>query len=321
MAENFIKDLTLDLLRTTPVGTKLEQALSIYDKVQAAAAKLADMDDTQTLTELKVGTILTQALIGKMIMGKKLNSLSQEDWADIAGQVIDTAVLMDDKAYTSLVFDKYADYILLSAKVMEGRMKDWKKAHTDKEKEKEEKKKKKQNPHDGEKERDLFKEQIKSIKGIAKEIKHKSKLLQDNKIDEPTYVEDCLWLSLEAIVKCFSAQLSCTTGAVEYGHLMQATSMFAFEYGRYMLYKREQAILAEYLEDQYLLDEQLETRFNAFKAELEADAEVFDALINNAFAPNFRESLRGSIELARAAGVEEGEILQTEDDIDDFFLN
>ena len=43
-------------------------------------------------------------------------------------------------------------------------------------------------------------------------------------------------------------------------------------------------------------------------------------LIENAFAPDFRNELISSVELARAAGVKEEEILNTQEDIDEFFL-
>ena len=112
-----------------------------------------------------------------------------------------------------------------------------------------------------------------------------------------------------------------TVAGQEYIDLAQAVSMCAFEYGRLMLYKREQAILAEYIEKQYQLDEELTEKFGAFKAELKTDSDRFNELVDQAFEPGFRESLKSSVELAKAAGVKQEEILDSVEKIDSFFMD
>ena len=107
----------------------------------------------------------------------------------------------------------------------------------------------------------------------------------------------------------------------EYIDLAQAVSMCAFEYGRLMLYQREQAVLAEYIEKQYQLDEDLAKKFETFKAELKTDSDRFKELVDKAFEPGFRESLKSSVELAKAAGFKQEEILDSVEKIDSFFMD
>ena len=80
-------------------------------------------------------------------------------------------------------------------------------------------------------------------------------------------------------------------------------------------------MLESYLKNQYVLDEQMQIRFNAFQKELEEEAARFKDLLGDAFDPDFRKALSGSAELARNVGVEEKEILKSLDEVDDFFLS
>ena len=111
------------------------------------------------------------------------------------------------------------------------------------------------------------------------------------------------------------------TGKTEAADAAQAAVMLAYEYGRLKLYAKEQALLTEYIENQYQLDADLQEKFNAFKEELSAETEQFETLIDQAFDPNFRNTLIASAELARKAGVKEEEILKSVEDVDGFFLS
>jgi predicted DNA-binding protein YlxM (UPF0122 family) len=74
------------------------------------------------------------------------------------------------------------------------------------------------------------------------------------------------------------------------------------------------------LEHQEEVDEELENKLNAFKDELQERSKVFDDLIADAFSPDFEKRLMSSVELAKNAGVEESEILDSIKKVDDFFL-
>ena len=282
--------LTLDFLENTPAGSMLQSAISTYSKVQILLLRLSSAEDEGSLTALKIGTVLTEAFLEKFLQGKAPQDLTRADLAEIADRVTDFAVLMDGRDYSIFVFEQYARYIEFSAKLLAARSNA---CSTD---------------------------QIGSILAVSQDIRNNSRKLHDGEITEPEYIEDCLWLSLEAILKCFSACLSCTTGTPEFGMLAQTISMLAFEYGRLIACKKEQTVLDASLKSQQQLDEDLSEEFEAFKNRLEAEEAQFNELIANAFAPEFRNSLRSSAALASAAGVKEEDVLRTASDIDRFFM-
>lgn len=291
MYQNDIKTLALEILKDTPVQAKVEKAFAIFEKVQTASIFLENINSEEELTIIKIGTVLSLNLFGILLEGKKPQELTQEDWKGIAAEVIDKAVVMDGQSYSVYVFDLYAIYIKHSASKLESQVPD-----------------------------DKRRRQVYELKSLAEELQKKKQDLSDGVIDEVKYTEDCLWISLDAMIKCISSHISCATGE-EFGQMIQSVSILAFEYGRLVLYRKEHALLEEYIQNQYELDDQLQVKFNAFKRELDEEAQRFRILVDNAFEPGFRESLKGSIELARAAGVKEEEILKNTNDVDDYFLN
>ena len=286
-----IKDLTMKMLKDTPAEAELQKAFNLYEKAQNTALALSNIGDQQDLTLTKIGTVLSLNLFGLLLRGKKPEELTKEDWENIAKEVTDKAILMDGQSYSVYIFDLYSDYIDLSAKVLSTRDPEGKRQ-----------------------------KQINAIEALSQELLIKKELLQNGEISEVAYTEDCLWISLEAMIKCMAVYIGCFTGE-ELAGLITAASMLSFEYARLTLYRKEQALLDEYLQNQYLLDEQLEVKFNAFKRELQEESDRFTVLVENAFDTDIRDALSGSVELARTTGVKEEEILKSVDDIDDFFLN
>ena len=139
-------------------------------------------------------------------------------------------------------------------------------------------------------------------------------------ISEVTYIEDCLWISLEAMIKL----LACTAylrGDQQIADFAQALASYAFEYGRMMLYSRELEIVNQFIESQYQLDAELEQKYEAYLEDLQKESQQFYMLVDNAFAPNFRDAFLHSVLLAKAVGVKEEEILVSTEDIDSFFLD
>ena len=265
----------------------IRQALSVFENVQKNLTALAEKDDEETLTGIKAGTVILLITLKKMTQGKMPNSFSKEDYANIAKAVSEYAVLMDDQDYSSFVFDLYAGYIEASVNVLALRVE---------------------------------KNRADSILNLSNALRQKSAQLKEGTTTETAYIEDCLWISLEAMIKLLSAYIG-STGGNEFADFSQAVSMVAFEYGRLMLYKREQALLTEYIDNQYQLDEKLSAKFEAYKAELKADSDRFNELISKAFDPDFSSSLKNSVELAKAAGVPQEEILDSTEKIDSFFLD
>lgn len=90
---------------------------------------------------------------------------------------------------------------------------------------------------------------------------------------------------------------------------------------RCQIYRREQEIVNLFLESQSQLDAELETKYAAYIDDLAKESEQFYLLIDNAFAPDFKEAFLHSFLLAKAAGVQETDILSSSEDIDAFFLD
>ena len=133
-------------------------------------------------------------------------------------------------------------------------------------------------------------------------------------------MEDCLWISLEAMIKLIAsaASMFCGQQAAEFA---QALASCAFEYGRLMLYRQEQALITQFIESQHRLDEALEKQYAEYLSKLEAQSKHFYTLIDHAFDPDFRTAFLHSILLAEATGVPESEIISSTEDIDSFFLD
>ena len=287
MKEQDLQAITIDMILNKEHAKYVRQAITVFENVQKNLYALAEKGDEETLTGIKAGTIILLSVLKKMTQGKMPNTFDKDDYADIAKAVSEYVVLMDDQDYSAFVFDLYAGYIDASVKVLTLRVE---------------------------------KNRAESIQKLSEELRHKSEQLKNGQIKEAAYIEDCLWISLEAMIKLLSAYIG-SVGGKELTNLSQAAATFTFEYGRLMLYKREQALLTEYIDKQYQLDEELSAKFEAYKAELKADSDRFNDLVSKAFEPDFASSLRNSVELAIAAGVPQEEVLDSVDKIDSFFLD
>lgn len=160
---------------------------------------------------------------------------------------------------------------------------------------------------------------IAAILKVADELRQTSRAFQNSDTDEVNYIEACLWLCLEAIIKLISAYLGSFGGEI-LAELSQAVAGLGFEYGRLMLYQKEQALLTAYLENQRVLDERLQQEYDAYITEVQRNAACFNELIHQAFDADFKEKLKLSATFALAVGVLKTEILKNNTDIDAFFL-
>ena len=285
-----LKTAAINKLLNTSQGKKLADAMRRFEFCEKNLFALLNSDDEEKLTLLKIGTVFQIFLVDKLATGKSPSDLTEDDWKDIAAKVSKYAILEEGQTYSEFAFNMYADYIDTSVSVLEGHVR---------------------------------KERLGEIKGISKKIRALSKQMQKSTITEPAYVEECLWLSLEGMMKLISSFLGSKIELLMgdgYPQLTEAVSQLAFEYGRYVLYASEDAMLDEFLQQQYELDVQLDAKYASYMEEINQQRERFQSLIDNAFDPNLRDSLMQSAALARAAGVKEEEILRTTSDIDDFFM-
>lgn len=251
-------------------------------------------NNTELIREMdsKIQVILSETTsmrdgLDNIAEGNKVSELTQDDWKGIANTVSKYAVLMDDDSYSLFVFRAYEKYIRGSVEQIRF---------------------------------NVSPETAALILGLADELHEKDTLFIDGQISEVTYIEDCLWISLEAMMKLI-ASTAALAHCEEFENLSQALAAYAFEYGRLMLYKREQEIITQYLEAQKMLDAELEAKYNSYLEDLQKQAEQFNELIANAYNPNFREAFLHSVILAQEMGVEENEILKTVEDVDDFLCD
>lgn len=285
--EHHAKQFALEQLMRTSAGEKFQQALQLIQTIQEHFVAFSEKEESASVAGAKAATVLTLAVLKKIASGKKPSSFDAEDWKDLAHAVSQYAVLLEGAQYSVFVFQLYEKYIRASAASMQG-------AASDK--------------------------IVEAIAKLADELHEKESLFQNGDLSEAAYIEDCLWISLEAMIKLIAstASLFCGHQTAEFA---DALASCAFEYGRLMLYRKEQMLIDGFIQSQYCLDAELEKQYAAYLSELETQSKQFYALIDHAFAPDFRTAFLHSILLANAAGVKEAEILSSVEDIDSFFLN
>ena len=282
-----VAQFALEQLMKTPAGGKLQQALQMIQTMQEHLAALSAKEEAPSGTGAKAATVLTLAVLKKIASGKTPSSFNKEDWEELGHAISEYAILLDGEQYSIFIFQLYEKYIRFSAEMIA---------------------------------RLAPPETVKAIMGLADELHSKEILFRNGQLSEVAYTEDCLWISLEAMIKLIAsaASMFCGQQAAEFA---QALTSCAFEYGRLMLYRKEQELFAQFIESQNRLDEELEKQYAEYLSELEAQSKQFYALIDHAFDPDFRTAFLHSILLAEAAGVKESEILSSTEDIDSFFLS
>ena len=291
MQNDSIPELLLREFLSSPSGEKIRQIMETIATVQRRLIELAESKNQRQLDLLKIGTVFQIFLVDVLASGKKPANLTDDDWKGIAEKVFQYAVLSDGQEYSVFVFTLYADYIDLSADVYEKKLEE---------------------------------KRLQAIRNIASELRQNETKLYNGEISEVDYTEDCLWLSLEGMVKLLSSWLAwrfIPENYNEFAQLAEAVADFGFECARYVHYAKEKQLLDSFIQHQYILDEQLQCQYEAYLAELNEDAARFQGLIDDAFSPNIRDSLMNSATLARAAGVKEEEILTSIEEVDAFFLD
>lgn len=282
-----LKEISLEYLSQTPLGQKICDTVGTIQKFQESICALSSHIEDGKLTLMKMGTILTNGIIAKMLSGKNPKDFTKEDWKDIADRTIEIGVLWDGEKYTLNVFQQYSKYIDFCIEA-NSRMKT------------------------------VSERALDRIRELTVELNALNDSFTRGKIQEPDYVERCLWVCFDAMMKFMSAYMTNALPA-EYSELIQAISDFSIQYARLKLYKKEQALLEEYFAKQKVLDVELEAKFESYLSEVEnCSGQTLD-LIHKAFDPNFRYELQNSVELAQRVGVDENDILDSIAKIDDFF--
>lgn len=284
--KTMVKDVSLDYLKDTNIFNELERCLNELEKGQEILCALASGTEDSSLTLLKVGTLLSFSIVEKMwTSDNHPKDFNKEDWVEIAKKVADFGILADGQIYTEFIFTLYSDYIKLSVNVHEGVFSEDKKAE---------------------------------ILCLSDQLFELNAQLEEGEIKESDYVDKCLWISYEAIIKLLSAYATCFMKP-EYREFFQAIPDFALQYARSCMYSKEKALLEEYIDHQHALDAELEEKYKDYISELEERTEQFNNLIDKAFEPEFKDMLINSVDLAIEAGVKRNQVLDSLEKIDDYF--
>ena len=277
---------SIDELLDNPALQKLTDLMESITFLQQNLNALKESDDDAKRKLIKAATVFQVFLVQTLAGGKKLRDMEEEDWKAIAGKVSQYAIMADGRQYSVFVFSIYADYIDTSADWLRGKATD---------------------------------ESVAAIKELAGSIRYNTEQLESDALSEPDYIEGCMWISLEAMIKLLAGSLTPKIGT-EFAYLSQAVAQLTFEYGRLVLLTREQQLLQSYIENQHKLDDRLQAEYEDYLKDLNEYSEKFQGLIDKAFTPGIHDSLIESANLAKAAGVKEG-LLTSIEDVDDFFLN
>lgn len=265
---------------------RLKKAFDVIQKAQQNIAALSNSDTPDKMNILKVGTTLTVAIMNKVKSGKLPTDFTAEDWEYVVDYISEYAVESDETTYSAYVFMLYSWFIEISLSQLSSKISD---------------------------------EKQQAILDLSNELKIKTEQLINEEISEVSYIEDCLWICLEAMIKLLSGTIDTALG-FDKEQVIEAAMMLGMEYGRFVLYKRENELVTTYLKNQKILDVELAMQYDEYINELREQAAQFESLIDIAFDPGFGEVLINSVNLARAVGVDESEILKTTEDIDAFFM-
>lgn len=279
-----------DLNSNTLIGilrdqnTNFNKALDIIEKYLPVVENAIDQD--KSVLSIKAATIFLIGLWARLKQGGSIADLTNDDWNSVLGAAAEKAVTMDPQEYSLKVFDLYKRSIAFVIDPMRGSA--------------------------SESVISRLEEIVALMEGYAEE-------LETGNISEVKFIEENLWLSLEAIFLVMTDRMSHTLLPEKRRELAEAVSALVFQKFRYSHYEQELAAINACLDYQAKLDKKLEDQVNAYIDSLRDELDMFDSLVEKAFdATDFQAAFRGSIDLAKSLGADG--ILQTQQEVDDYFM-
>ena len=261
------------------------RALDIVEKLLPAAEKIIEQDISDV--SIRAATMFLIGLWSKLRPGCSVAELSKDDWNNVLGIVYEKAAEIDPQDYTRYVFDLYRKSIAFAIEPMRANASTTATSRLE--------------------------EIVALMDGYAED-------LGAGTMPEAKYIEENMWLSLEAVFLVLTDRMSCSFIPQERRELAEAIGALVFQKFRYRLYERELTVINECLEYQVELDQRLTEQVNAYIDALKEELDEFDALVKKAFdAKDFQSAFRGSIDLASSLGAED--ILHTKQDVDDYFMS
>lgn len=265
-------------------NNNFNNALVFIEKYLPAAENVLNQDKADL--SIKTATIFLIALWSKLRQGGSVAELTKDDWNNILATSANKAAMMNPQEYSLMVFDLYKKSIAFAIEPMR---------------------------------ENASESVIRRLEEIVSLMEDYSEGLESGEMTETKFIEENLWLSLEAIFLVMTDRMSHTLLPEERRELAEAVGALVFQRIRYSHYEEELTVINECLEYQAQLDQRLAERVNAYIDALKDELDEFDELVENAFnSSDFQASFRGSISLAKSVGAKG--ILQSKQDIDDYFM-
>ena len=264
---------------------RFDKALNLIEKYMPAVENALDQDKADL--GIKTATIFAIRLWSKLNQGASVSELTKDDWNSVLGAAAEKAVTINPQDYSRMVFDLYRKSISYAIEPMRA---------------------------------SASESVLNRLEEIVSLMDRYSEDFESGAMPEVKFIEENLWLSLEAVFLVMTDRMSHSLLPEERRELAEAVSALVFQRIRFSHYDKELAAIDECLEYQKMLDQKLTERVNAYIDALRDELDEFDALVERAFNTNdFREAFRGSVDLAKNLGTEE--ILQTKQDVDDYFMS
>lgn len=155
--------------------------------------------------------------------------------------------------------------------------------------------------------------------GFAEQV-HK---FRKNEITELEMLENTQIVCLDASISALSSLIGQLVIPVPVlGAIVgNAVSTMMYQIAKDNFKQKEQEIMKQYYEELVSFEQELDEEYKLFVLELSKAFEDFLQILDRAFSVDIEETLNGSIELAKACGVSEDEILDTKEKAYSFFLD
>lgn len=154
--------------------------------------------------------------------------------------------------------------------------------------------------------------------GLAEQV-HK---FRKNKITELEFLGNSQIVCLDASVSALSSLIGQmlipvpVLGAI----IGNAVGTMMYKIAKDSFSKKEQTIIEQYYEELIELNNKLDKQYQQFVFMLSKSFEEFLSILEKAFSPDINVALNGSVELAKACGVDANEILDTKEKAFAYFL-
>lgn len=162
-----------------------------------------------------------------------------------------------------------------------------------------------------------------SLVTVSFGVAEQTYLFRKGKLNQLEFIENSEMLCVDAAVSALSSIAGQVLIPVPIlGAIIGNTvGSIMLQIAKNHLSSKEEKLIEEYLKSIYELDNKLQEQYQSFIDELNKDLLLYMSILNRAFAPDIRIAFKGSIDLAKQAGVPQDEILDTQEKIESYFLD